>query len=213
MCQRFKVAGCTVEAVRSRDLNAVAAAAARRKAHWTDSFTFLAPFRGTRTGLSITHWSKCGLIILIFNYSWHWKLEWLWNDSGMTLEWLRTRRGVKAHWTDSFTFLAPHTGLCIKHWLKYGTKLFWFQLFLTLKTLEWWMTLEWLWNEAHWTDSFTFLAPCRGTRTGLSITPWIKCGQTILLLDYHLTLKITLGTTKLAMIRIPCFWWCWIPCC
>ena len=49
--------------------------------------------------------------------------------------------------------------------------------------------------KAHWTDSFTFLAPFRGTRTGLSITPWIKCGQTILLLDYHLTLKITLGTT------------------
>ena len=29
VCQRFKVAGCTVEAVRSRDLNAVAAVARR----------------------------------------------------------------------------------------------------------------------------------------------------------------------------------------
>ena len=46
MCQRFKVAGCTVEAVRSRDLNAVAAVAAAAAARRESTLDGLIHFLG-----------------------------------------------------------------------------------------------------------------------------------------------------------------------
>ena len=46
MCQRFKVAGCTVEAVRSRDLNAVAAVAAAPAARRLSTLDGLIHFLG-----------------------------------------------------------------------------------------------------------------------------------------------------------------------